>query len=92
MSKNFNIAATPINLFVRVSSAAIWYEAEDRFQIETIIFSDDSKQNFRMWIHGSRHGEIDSIDPMLSYAKTFHGRIVRLLVKKLAPDNTLSTE
>lgn len=41
MSKNFNISATKITDLIRVSTAAIWYEHENRYQIETIIFSDE---------------------------------------------------
>ena len=57
--KNFNIDHTEITPTVRVSSAAILYEAEHRFQVETIVFSKDERQPFRMWIHGSVHEDSD---------------------------------
>jgi hypothetical protein len=82
MNNNFNIAATKITDLIRVSSAAIWYDHENRFQIETIVFSDDPNQKFRMFIHGNHFGEIDQNDPLLEYARTFHRRIALKLNKR----------
>lgn len=82
MSKNFNIAATKITDLIRVSSAAIWYDHENRFQVETIIFSDDPDMKFRMFIHGNHFGEIEQDDKILEYARTFHRRIALKLNKR----------
>ena len=82
MSKNFNISATKITDLIWVSSAAIWYDHENRYQIETIVFSSDPDQKFRMFIHGSHHGDIDQDDKLLEYARTFHRRTTLKLNKK----------
>ena len=75
MSNNFNIASTQITPQIRVSSAAIWYDHENRYQVETVIFSDSEDQRTRQFIHGSTCGE-DGIDELTEYAQTFHRRIV----------------
>ncbi len=81
--KNFNIDHTEITPTVRVSSAAIFYEAEHRFQVETIVFSKDERQPFRMWIHGSVHEDSDFSETVFSRCKTFHRRVSIMLAKKL---------
>jgi len=84
--KNFNISHTQITPLVRVSSAAIFYESESRFQVETIIFSKDERQRFRMWVHGSVYYDSDFTEPVFDKCRTFHRRVSRLLVKKLCQD------
>lgn len=81
MSNNFNIASTWINPWIRVSSAAIWYEHDNRYQVETFVFSDSQEQRTRQFIHGSTCGE-DGIDELAEYAQTFHRRIVFKLRKR----------
>ena len=82
MSKNFNIKSTIITDLIRISSAAIWYDHENRFQVETIIFSDDPDQKFRMFIHGNHFGGIDRDDSLLEHARIFHRRIALKLNKR----------
>ena len=88
MSKNFNISSTQITPLIRVSSAAIWYDAENRYQVETLVFSDDARQPFRMWIHGSVPGDLRPVDTDRIYktAVTFHRRVSRLLRMKFRID------
>lgn len=82
MSNNFNIAATQINDLIRVSSAAIFYGHENRFQVETWIFSSDPNHQPRQFIHGSCH-EDDAMQlaDLGHYARTFHRRITLKLKK-----------
>lgn len=79
MSKNFNIVATQITELIRVSSAAIYYEHENRFQVETWIFSSDPIQKSRQFIHGSSYEDVSM--KLVDYAITFHRRIVFKLNK-----------
>ena len=81
MSNNFNIASTEISPQIRVSSAAIWYGHENRYQVETFVFSKSEEQPTRQFIHGSMIGE-DGIDYLTEYAQTFHRRIVLKLRKR----------
>lgn len=83
MTNSFNIKSTKINPWIRVSSAAIWYDHENRFQVETFIFSDnpDLVKN-RQFIHGSTIGN-DGIDELTETAMKFHRRAVRFLVAQL---------
>jgi len=75
MSKNFNIKSTIITDLIRISSAAIWYEYDNRYQIETWIFSSDERYKSTQVIHGSWHGDIGKRNPMIKYAKTFHEKV-----------------
>jgi len=82
MSKNFNIAATEITDLIRVSSAAIFYEFENRFQVETWIFSSDPNHRSRQFIHGSCHeDDVRELVDLGHYARTFHRRIALKLMK-----------
>ena len=81
MSNNLNIASTRISPLIRVSSAAIWYDHENRYQVVTFVFSDSQEQRTRQFIHGSTCGE-DGIDELTKYAQTFHRRIVLKLRKR----------
>ncbi len=80
--KSFNIDHTQITPLVRVSSAAIYYAAEHRFQVETIVFSKDERQRFKMWIHGSVHEDSDFSEKVFFRCKTFHRRVAKMLAKK----------
>jgi hypothetical protein len=82
---NFNIRTSIVSEDVYVSSAAIYYEHEDRFQVETIIFSKDPRQRFRMFIHGSVFGEVLPDDKILETAVVFNRRVTALLKCKLTP-------
>lgn len=82
MSKNANISATQITDLIRVSSAAIFYEFENRFQVETWIFSSDPNYRSRQFIHGSCHeDDAEVLFTLGHYARTFHRRIVLKLNK-----------
>ena len=80
---NKDLGKTQITPLVRVSSAAIWYEHENRYQVETWVFSDDPFSPSRMFIHGSSHGDIlEDEDSLVVRAKTFHRRASNMLLKK----------
>lgn len=81
--ENVKILHTQITDNVRVSSAAIFYPSQNRFQVETIVFSKDDRQPFRMFIHGSIFGEIEPGERLFEVAKTFNRRASRLLSSKL---------
>lgn len=86
MKNNFNLAATTITAKIRVSTAAIYYESQDRFQVETWIFSQGEELKSRMFIHGDVHGEITPEDKICDFARTFHRRISRKLVREFGDE------
>lgn len=62
ISQSYNLGKTRITDQIRISSAAIHYEAagvcgDDYFQYETFIFSDDPRQRTRHVIHGTAYSK-----------------------------------
>lgn len=62
--RNYDLGKTQITENIRVSSAAIFYEAEfgNYFQYETFVFSDSPKIKSRQIIHGSNCGKSESLE------------------------------
>ena len=84
---NKDLGKTQITPKIRLSSAAIYYEHQNRYQVETWVFSDDkSAQRSRQFIHGSDYGPLDQewvdTSSLCEKARTFHRRASRVLLKK----------
>jgi len=81
-----NLAHDQITPEVRVSTAAIHYPCDaawgERWQIETVVFSDDPRQRFLQIIHGS----VSRLPAPRMEAKALrvHGHVARNLREKLA--------
>lgn len=82
---NIDLGKTQITLLIRVSSAAIFYEEYfgNRYQIETLIFSDDPRQRFKQIIHGSCSGDNENLaDHLVKKCQKIHKQIADNLMNK----------
>ena len=80
---NIDLGKTQITDKIRVSSAAIFYEAYfgDYYQLETFIFSDDKeRQKTRMIIHGTTGRVIPQ--KLIDKVKKIHEKISNNLLNK----------
>lgn len=83
-SVNIDLGKTQITDKIRVSSAAIWYELHQYYQLETWIFSEDKERcPSRQVIHGTCGQRIPT--HMLTWTSTFHRRVAYGLIKKFSP-------
>lgn len=79
--KNIDFGKTRITDKIRVSSAAIWYELHEYYQLETWIFSDDKERyKSKQTIHGTCTRSIP--ESLIQKTKTFHRRVANGLIKK----------
>lgn len=80
--RNIHLGKTKITDKIRVSSAAIWYEWYNYYQLETFIFSDDKElQKSRQIIHCTTGSEIPQ--RYIDEVKKIHKQIADNLIKKL---------
>lgn len=83
---NIDLGKTKITDKIRVSSAAIWYEWYNYYQLETWIFSEDKDvQKSRQIIHCTTGSEIPQMS--IDKAKKIHQQISYNLIKKIMKNN-----
>lgn len=84
--ENIDLGKTQITDKIRVSSAAIWYEYDNYYQLETWIFSDDKEvQKSRQVIHCTTGIEIPQTK--IDEVKKVHKLISDNLIKKIMQNN-----
>lgn len=86
---NIDLGKTTITDKIRVSSAAIFYEASfgNYYQLETWIFSDDIRYKSRQTIHGTCAEKIP--ERLIIDTQTFHRRVAKGLMKKFGVQDNL---
>ena len=80
---SFTILQTNISPIMYVCTAAFWYPAEGRHQIETAVIlqeHDDKIEVLQKKIHGSTWDE-SQLAYLMDYSKIFHVRISKILKK-----------